>query len=488
MLYKSLYHELKSTALKHENKTAIIFGNHPITYKRLLDAIDRLASALSNLGVSAGDRVALLLPNIPQFVISFFAINRVGATAVPLHSTNDPASVETALRVCAVKGIIAWDRFFDAIQSAVANVSPNMIRITLGETVFQNSHNLTSLIADSEPLTGEPAIPGDWQPVIFHTAGASGSPKAVALSQQNLNYQIQAARWALSFENKAVVFGLLPYSGSLANIASMVAPLLFGYTAIPFARIEWAELIAALHSHQDILLVAPAAILKEMIQKHNDFTNAPNLLAALCVDTQLSAACRFEFQEKFGAPVIQGYGLTEAGPFVSVYDPRYHPQNESVGFPSIGFQIKIVDAQNCNVDIDTVGEILIQSEAVAREYLSAGEPNPSPPLTSDGWFRTGDLGKFDALGHLYVVGRKQDLIVKGGFEIYPNEIKALLTQHPKVQEAAIIGVRDEILGQEIKALVTLANGNHVSKDELAAYCRQNLPAYKCPKFIDIVHS
>lgn len=487
MFHKSLYYELKSNALKLENKTAIFFGNHPISYKRLLDAIDRLANALSKLGVAPGDRFAILLPNIPQFVISFFAIIKLGATAVPVSPNRDQSTIEPLLRACDIKGIIALDRYLEPMRTAVLEQFPFLKVITLGDT-FQKTHNLTNLIASSEPGGPEFWTSENWTPAIFHTAGASGTPRAVPLSERNIVHQVEAARRALTIETKDVVFGLLPFSNSGASVASMITPLLNGCSLVLFAKFELGELMTALQSHRNVLLVASNLILEELLERWcSEFSAAPKLCAAVCL-TQMSARRRFEFQEKFGAPVIQSYGLTEAGPFVSVYDPRFDQKNDSVGFPTFGFQIKIVSAHNRSVDLNTVGEILIQSDAVARQYLNSAEAASSEPLTDDGWFRTGDLGKFDELGHLYVVGRKRDLIIKGGFEVYPNEIKDLLTQHPKVRDCSVFGVRDEILGQEIKAQVTPANSSYPSKEELLAFCRQQLPLYKCPKYIEIVNS
>ncbi len=488
MFQKSLYHELKKNAVKHDNKTAILFGNHPISYKRLLDAIERLAAALTQLGVTSGDRFAVLLPNIPQFIISFFALNKLGVTVVPIPSASDSSIISTIFRTCNLKGLIALDRLFEQVQAIVSAEHSNMMVITLGDTVFPNTHNLTSLIANSEPMSHEHALPSEWTPVIFRTAGTTGQPRAVPLTQQNIAYQLEATRRALGIEANSVIFCLLPFSTAFANLASMLTPLLCGCTLVLFARIELAEVVAAFQSHSDVVLMASNFMLEEMIQKRKEFSSAPKLLAAVCIDSQMRPDRRFEFQEKFSAPVIQGYGLTEAGPFVSVYGPRYNQKNDSVGFPSFGFQIRIVDSRNQNVDVNTVGEILIQSAAVASSYLGSGEAHNASSHTPEGWFQTGDLGKLDELGHLYVVGRKLDVIVKGGFDIYPNEIKALLSQHPKVKDCAILGVRDDIFGQEIKARVVPANGNHLSKEELTAYCRQHLQAYKCPKYFEIVNS
>lgn len=486
MFQKSLYYELKRNASKFENKTALLFGSHPITYKRLLDAIGRLANALSNLGVSPGDRVAILLPNIPQFVISFFALNKLGVTAVPISATAVPSAIENIIRTCGVKGLIALDRFFEPVQAMVsAQIS---IIVTLGDTAFPNAHNLTTLIANSEPASQDSPVPAEWTVAIFQTAGATGHPKSVPVSQKNITHQLEAVRRALVIEENAIVFSLLPFSFSFANLASLVTPLLTGCTLVLFAKYEFGDLLAALQSHQDVLLMASNAMLEEVIQRSGEFSIAPKLQAAVCIDSQMRPDRRFEFQEKFGAPVIQGYGLTEAGPFVSVYDPRYNLKNDSVGFPSFGFQIRIVNSRDQNVDVGTVGEIVIQSEAVASGYLSSRSTVDANPHLTDGWLRTGDLGKFDELGHLYVVGRKVDVILKGGFEIYPNEIRALLLQHPKVKDCAISGVRDEILGQEVRAQIVPANGTHLSKEELSAFCRQHLQAYKWPKYIDIINS
>ncbi|HEX9653088.1 MAG TPA: AMP-binding protein [bacterium] len=484
MQQKSLFHEFKTNATKFENKTAILFGNHPISYRRLLDAIERLASALSGMAASPGDRFAILLPNLPQFVISSFALNKVGLTIVPIDPATEPATFEHILRTCQIRGVIALDRLFEPFRSldSLAGVTTKII---LGDTVFPNAHNLTKLIANSEPLESECSYPNNWVSAIFQTAGTAGQPKLVALDDPTLLCQAEAARRAFALEPRHVIFCLAPFSNSCASLASMITPLISGSTVVLFPKVELTEVITALQPHEDALLMAPNLILEQCLQKRGEWPAVPKFEAAVCLGTPMSASRRFEFQEKFGAPVIQGYGLTEAGPFVSVYDPRINQKNESAGFPNFGFQIRIVDAKNRDLETGSVGEILIQSAAVAKGYLEADQ---SHQHFIDSWLRTSDLGKIDELGNLYVVGRKQDLILKGGFEIYPDEIKALLKQHPKVRDCTIVGVRDEILGQEIKALVVPTNGNHLTKEELAAFCHERLAAYKCPKVIEIVNS
>ena len=485
MFQNNLFEIFKSSALKFENKSAIIFASHHISYQRLLDAVERLASGLNRMGVTAGDSFAIMLPNLPQFVISYYALLRLGVRVVPIDISFQQDDIRRVCEACQLKGIIALDRFVEQIQPTISADSFCKILVVLGETIPANAYDLTNLIAGSEPLSQDLTYELESTAAVFHTAGTTGPRKGVVFSQNNLMAQMESTRRAVALESPQTIFGLFPFTNLFGNIVAMLTPLACGCTVVLFPKFDAQEVSVSLSSHTNILLIGPPKIFEELVQIKNQDTSVQNLKTAICTGAHLSDRLRSEVREKLTIPYIEGYGLTEAGPFLTVYHSEFSAQNGSVGCSNFGYRIRVVKHDGKDADVNEVGEIFVQGAPVMKEYLAAAN---GPQVFSDGWFRTGDLGRFDELGYLYLVARQSERIVKGGFDIYPGEIEAVLTSHPKVKECVAFGVRDDMLGQEVKALVVGRNGETLTSEELRVYCRGRLSVFKCPKYLEVVRS
>jgi long-chain acyl-CoA synthetase len=485
MFQNNLFEIFKSSALKFENKSAIIFASHHISFQRLLDAIERLASGLKKLGVTAGDSFAIMLPNLPQFVISYYALLKLGVRVVPIDLSFQQDDIRRVSEACQLKGIIALDRFVEQIQPVISADSFCKILVVLGETIPANAYDLTNLIAGSEPLSHDLTYEPESPAAVFYTAGTIGPRKGVVFNQNNLMVQMESTRRALALESRHTIFGLLPFANAFGNIAAMMTPLACGSTVVLFPKYEVQEVAASLNSHSDILLIGPPKMFEEMVQAKNQVASFQNVKTAICTGAHLSDQLRAEVLEKLAIPIIEGYGLTEAGPFVTVYYSDYSAKNGSVGCCNFGYQVRVVKHDGTDADVNEVGEIIVQGAPVMKGYLAASN---NSHVFSNGWLRTGDLGKLDEQGYLYFVARQSQRIVKGGFDIYPGEIEAVLSGHPKVKECVVFGVYDDMLNQEVKALVVCKNGEVLTGDELRVYCRDRLPAFKCPKYLEVARS
>ncbi|MFQ6114532.1 MAG: long-chain fatty acid--CoA ligase [bacterium] len=480
----NLFRAFKNNAIKFQDKTALIYGSHHISYKRLLDAVERLAKGLSKLGVSPGDRFAVMLPNIPQFVISYFALLKLGVWVIPINIMFKEGEITYLLEDSEAKGIIAVDRYSTQVQKAVQNLEFCHIVIFLGNNIPNWAHSLTELIASSTPMTEDIEIESDSTAVVLYTAGTTGRPKGAVLSHTNIFAQIQSVRRALVLQPNDTILCVLPLFHSWGQTAAMNAPLLTGSTIVVLSKFMAQEVIKTLADHHISIFLGLPTMFHALNQLEVNKEDFPQLKYCISSGGPLSDKLRANFEEKFGKPILQGYGLTEAGPLLAIERLDHPRKPNSVGFPTYGVQVRIVDDTNNEVQFNEVGEIVVYGQNVMKGYLN--RPESSKEVLKNGWLNTGDLGKFDENGYLYIVDRKKNLILKGGFNVYPQEVESILAAHPKVKECAVIGVKDEIQGEEVKALILPKPGETLTKEELMKYCRERLAMYKCPKYVEFV--
>lgn len=482
----NLFAVFKNSAKKFNEKTGLIFGNHHISYRRLLDAIERLANSLSKLGISKGDRFAIMLPNLPQFVISYFALLKLGAWVIPVNTMFKEGEIRYLLEDSEAKGIVAWGRFERLIEKAVQNLDSCNILIFLGNYIPREAYNLTHLIASSEPMLEDLEVEADSTAVILYTAGTTGNPKGAVLSHSNANAQVESIRKSLVLESKDTILGVVPLFHSFGQMVAMNAPLVSGSTVVLLARYNAQEVVKSLIENNVSVFVGLPTMYRELSQEEVKIEDFPALRYCISSGAPLPQKISINFEEKFGKPILEGYGLTEAGPLVVFQRLDHSRKPNSVGYPAYGVQVRIINNFNKEVSFNEVGEVLVQGANVMKGYLN--RPEATKEVLKDGWLHTGDVGKFDDDGYLYIVDRKKDLILKGGFNVYPREVEAILIAHPGVKECAVIGIADEIQGEEIKALVVPKFKDTLTKEELVEYCREKLAVYKCPKYIEFVKS
>ncbi|MFQ5825344.1 MAG: long-chain fatty acid--CoA ligase [bacterium] len=480
----NLFQVFKNSAKKYEDKTALIYRSNHISYNRLLEAIERLANSLSKLGISPGDRMAVMLPNIPQFIISYIALLKLGAWVIPVNIMFKEGEIRYLLEDSEAKGIIALDRFSNQVQKAVQNLEFCNNIIYLGNHISNGSHNLTQLIASSNPMLEDIEIPFDSTAVVLYTAGTTGQPKGAELSHRNIMAQVDSIRQVLVLESKDTLSCVLPLFHSFGQTAAMHAPLVSGSTIVVLAKFIAEEVIKSFCRDGITIFFGLPTMFHALNQLEVNKEDFPQLKYCISSGAALSDKLRSSFEEKFGKPILEGYGLTEAGPLVAIQRLDHPRKTNSVGFPIDGVQVRIVDSTNNEVPNNEIGEIMVYGQNVMKGYLN--RPKTSKEVLKDGWLNTGDLGKFDEDGYLYIIDRKKDLILKGGFNVYPREVESVLSAHPKIKDCVVIGVEDEIQGEEVKALVVFREGETLTNEELANYCRDRLAIYKCPKYIEYV--
>ena len=486
MYNTDLFQASKTRTKQLHDKTAIIYGTHQITYHRLLDAIERLAHSLHRLGVYNSDHFAIMLPNLPQLMISYYALLKLGATVVLINPESDAATLKSILEASNPKGIISLDRYTARIREAISNPTHCKLIICLGDSIPSGCLNLTELIASSKndlhSFQRDQAKSG----LVCYTAGTTGAPKGVNFKHENLMAQVYSIRHALNLNSDHTMLCLLPTSFAFANIVNLMAALTSGSTVLQFTKFNAKHVADSQIPSSDIILFGTPNVYRGLTQLNSQDLSKLKIERAVCTGGFLESSIRRSFAEKLAQPILNSYGLTEAGPLITIQDHHSKEASTSMGLPCFGVELKIVDGEKKEIHSNGLGEIVICGTNVMNRYLKPQEENNSTFL--NGWLYTGDIGRLDLDGQLHFLGRKSDMIFKGGFGVFPQEVESVLRTHPKVRTCRVVGVKDGTLGEEIKALVVPVTAGSISIKELSRYCSNRLALFKCPKYFEIVHS
>lgn len=476
---------LRSSAESNPDKTAIFFNEAKITYRQLDQAVDSLAGGLLDLGLKHQGRVSLLLGNNPDFIRSHFAITRAGGTAVPLNPMFKGEEIKYILNDAEAVFLITPISFLPLIETVWGQV-PSLKRvIVIGGETDGDVVSYEDLLARPSGPVEEKAADSDIAACLY-TSGTTGKPKGALLTHGNLVFDtlaiIKHAELLPSDNNLCV----LPLFHSFAQTVCMLCPIFSGgsITVMPQFR--------------------PDTVLKEIIDKKvNIFAGVPAMYASILAT--ISNPAQFDlsslrlcfsggasmplevmrlFEERYGVTIIEGNGPTETSPVSYVNPVRGVRKPGSVGPPIKGVKVKIVDGDDRELPANEVGEICVQGPNVMAGYLN--QPEATAEAMKGGWFHTGDLGKIDEDGYVYIVDRKKDMIIVGGLNVYPREVEECLYENPKVAEAAVIGVADELRGEVPKAFIVLKPGVQGTPREFSLFARARLANYKCPRQVAIV--
>ena len=495
---------------------ALIFFGRTVTYSQLGRYAESLAASLRKAGIKEGDRVALLLPNCPQYVISFYGIMIAGATVVPVN----PLSTETELlhifKDGGVRAAISLDLLAGRLESvrdsfreagescllertyytSVKDFLPFPLNILfplrqkmspeIKKRLSASGRFMDLLESTPEPFPN-PDVDIYCDPaVIIYTGGTTGKPKGVMLSHYALVVNAsQCIAWAnVSPEDR--MMALLPIFHGFGMSVGMNTAIISGATCILLPRYDLEELLKAIHRFRPTLFAGVPTIYNAMIN-HPGLVryNLSSLRACYVGAAPLSPEIKLRFEELTGARLMEGYGLTEAVTAICANPYRGINKTGSIGIPFPDVVIKVMDAETGQKDLPPgeVGELVTRCKEVMLGYYN--RPGETAEVLKEGWLYTGDLGYMDEEGYFYIVDRKKDLIITGGFNVYPREVEDVLYQHPDVNETSVIGVPDKYRGETVKAFVTLKEGCDTSAEEIILFCRQHLLPYKAPRQVEI---
>jgi len=475
---------LETGASSQPNSTAIISDNRRMSYAVLNAAADACAAGLARLGVAAGNKVALMLPNVPEFVIAYFGILKLGGCVVPLNILLKAAEIAYQLEDSDASTLIVDEALVPEARQALRGVESCSIRVVVGKQAPEGWHCFDDVLEGSGTgFNTVQSFPDDTA-VILYTAGASGRPKGAELSHFNMFFNAVVTTDRLCrLTASDVSLAVLPLFHSLGQTCVMNATLYAGGALVLQPRFEPEKVLQAIQrEHVSVLIGVPT--LFWYLQHYPGVEKYDRSSLRMCCSggAALAPALLREFQERYGQSIFEGYGLSETSPVASFNPIDRPPRPGSVGLPIYGVQIRIVDEAGRVLPTGQVGEIVVRGHNVMKGYYK--RPGATAEAIRGGWFHSGDLGRVDEQGYVYVVDRKKDLIIRGGFNVFPREVEDVLAAHPAVAEVAVAGVPDEVMGEEIKAFVVLELDEAVDAEDLIEYARKRLAAYKYPRSIE----
>ena len=497
---------LERSAQAHPDRSAVVLGGTRLTYAQVDAASNQVANLLVSRGIEPGDKVALSCPNLPWFPIVYYGILKAGATVVPLNVLLKGREVayhlddSDALAYFCFQGTAdlpigaeghagfeqadACDHFF-VITADPAAESPINGTQTLGQALQGQSPSFEPVDTDDDDTA-----------VILYTSGTTGQPKGAELMHRNMisNALASDQLFGADADNPDTLLCVLPLFHSFGQTVIMNAGFAFGGTVVLLPRFEAGPALALMAS-EDVTFFAGVptmywGLLGALDDSGVDVKKlAGTLRVAAAGGSALPVEVHKEFERRFGVTILEGYGLSETSP-VSSFSVWGEPARVgSIGKPIPGVEMKLINPEpGVREDLedgdDVVGEIAIKGPNIMKGYY--GRPDATAEAIVDGWFRSGDLGRKDADGWYYIVDRSKDMIIRGGYNVYPREIEEVLLTHPDVSLAAVIGVPDESHGEEIKAVVIRTDGATVTEDELVAWAKEQMAGYKYPRIVEFV--
>jgi long-chain acyl-CoA synthetase len=468
---------LTDSAAAHGDRPAIKLDDLVLPYSALDGATAHMAGLLAERGVRPGDSVGLMVPNLPYFPIILYGALRLGAVVVPMNPLLKGREVAFHLSDSGARHLFAWQGFAEPAQAGAADAQAECLLVEPGD--FERR------VGAAPPMTDVAARDAGDVAVVIYTSGTTGTPKGAELTHGNLTDAADVALELVDLGPTTVTLGALPLFHVFGMNSGLNATIRGGGCLTLLPRFEPGKALEIMQRDGvTSFLGVPTMYVALVNHPERDAFDISSL--DLCVSG--GAAMPVEvirgFEEAFGSKVLEGYGLSETCGMASFNRPDRERKAGSIGQPVRGVEMKVVDPDDNDLPQGEVGEIVLRSPHVMRGYHD--RPDATAEVMRDGWFHTGDLAYADEEGYFFIVDRKKDLIIRGGYNVYPREIEEVIYEHPAVLEAAVIGVADESLGEEVGAAVALRPGADVSVDELRAYVKERVAAYKYPRQVWLV--
>ena len=508
----TLAEALTRSAGQFPERPALLFQGTTVNFQQLDDMVSRFAAALVALGVKPGDKIALLLPNLVQMVVAIYGALRVGAVVAlnnPLytdreleHQYNDSGStllvsldvlVPRMINLRQKTGIrkIISCHIRDFLPFPLKQLFPFVRKgMHLKTPAAPDVYEFMDLVKKYPPLKDHHKAGWEDTAFLLYTGGTTGVSKGVQLTQANLSSNVQQCRvWFQDFDSgKEIVVGCLPFFHSFGMTSAMNTAIFYGYADILIPKPEPKPILEAIHKYKATFMPAVPTLYNGLINfpdlKKYDLTSLKGCFSG---GAPMPMETMRKFEELTGSQICEGYGLTETSPVTHINPYGAKTKLGTIGLPIPNTEAKIVDVDDFNKEITEPGqpgEICLKGPQIMKGYIN--RPDETAVTLRDGWLLTGDIAIFDEEGYFSIVDRKKDMIISGGFNIYPRDVDEVLFAHPKVLEACVIGVPDAYSGERIKAYVVLKEGQTATDEEIIEYCKQNLVKYKVPKYVEFV--
>jgi len=474
---------LSETAQRIPQKTAVIFKDEKIDFAALDLRATRLANKLQGSDVKKGDRVAIILPNSSQFVVAYFCIMKLGAIAVPLDFRFKVEELFPILTDARIKAVITTSLYQSC--DVFPRVESIKTIIMTGEEVADEVVRYEEVIRD-ESLSSEIMVDirGEEDALYLYTSGTTGKPKGVVLSFSNLDLFPEALVEFCNTSEDDVIGCLLPMS-HISGPILCTELVIRGCPLLIFDQLRPDKVLAAVEKHQVTYFHSVPPVFEAILHvPHRERFDIKSLRFISMMGTFVPRELLLSFKEAFPTvAVIQGYGLTETSPFITLVPLEYELQKMgSIGMAVPHAEIKLLGREGKEVSVGEVGELIIKGPMLMKGYHN--DPEATRERIKDGWLYTGDLCRKDEDGFYYHMGRKDDMIIVGGLNVYPAEVEQVLRGHPALKEVGVVGVPDRDRGQIIKAAIVVKPGSQITKKEIISYCREKLASFKVPKVVE----
>ncbi|MEZ0070540.1 long-chain acyl-CoA synthetase [Streptacidiphilus sp. MAP12-20] len=468
----NLAHHLVALATRDGDAPAIRLGDALLTYAELDEASARVAGLLRDRGVRPGDRVGCMLPNVPQFAAAYYGILRAGAVVVPMNVLLKAREVAFYLGDSRAGLVLAWHGFAEDALAGAATAGAECLLVTPGE--------FESLLADTPAQAGVAERDTSDTAVILYTSGTTGTPKGAELTHANLIRNAEICIDLFSLTGGDTVLGALPLFHAFGQTCGLNASIAAGACLSLVPRFDARAVLETIRRHRvSVFLGVPTMYVALLNHPERAAFDVDSLRLCVSGGSALPVEVLHAFEAEFGCIIAEGYGLSETSPVASFNHPDRVRKPGSIGTPIDGVEMTLLDVS------DGVGEIAIRGHNIMKGYWQRPEATAAA-IDAEGWFRSGDLAQVDEDGYYFIVDRKKDLIIRGGYNVYPREIEELLYTHPAVREAAVVGIVHPELGEEVCAAVTLKDGATATPEELREHVKAQAAAYKYPRHVWIV--
>jgi long-chain acyl-CoA synthetase len=470
---------LIDAAERHGDRIAVKLDDVALNYTVIAEGSARIAGLLHEKGFQPGDRVGLMLPNVPFFPPIYYAILRAGGIVVPMNVLLKRREVAYYLEDSGARLLFGWHDFAAEAEPGAQEAGAEFISVGL---------DFAQIAFAAEPRHEVAAVADDDPAVLLYTSGTTGQPKGAELTHANLLANVETTvETLIQVDENDVILGALPLFHSFGQTCAMNVATKAGATLTLIPRFDPLKALQIVERDRVTVFEGVPTMYNALLSVPDETRAGLDLSSLrLCVSggSALPGEVLRAFDETFGAKVLEGYGLSETSPVASFNHPDRERKVGSIGTPIRGVEMKVVGEEGADLPTGEVGEIVIRGHNVMKGYWR--KPEATESVMRGGWFHTGDLAKVDEDGYFFIVDRKKDMIIRGGYNVYPREIEEVLYEHPSVAEAAVVGVPDREWGEEVGACVALKPGEHVDPAQLREYVKERVAAYKYPRHVWLV--
>ncbi len=493
----SLSDFFRESVERHADKIALTFYGTEFPFPRLEALAEKMAASLAASGVGKGDRVALMLPNCPQYVISFFAVVRLGAIVTQLNPMYVEREIEHILKDSEAETIVVYADMYSRVQAVLPETNiKNVIVVDFKPEpgdLDEGHHSFGDFMAiDADPAPTVEINPAEDVAALQYTGGTTGVSKGAMLTHRNLTANVQQALDLFiddegAFSNNQTVMGILPMFHIFGLTCVMLFGIRQGLNQVLLPKFDPAEVMGVVNEHRPVMFSGVPTMYMALNASGEDLLQYGfgNVRTYNSGGAALPVNLKRSFEEKTGRPLYEGYGLSEASPVTHFNPPFVGVGREgSMGIPVPSTDAKIINVEDgeSEMPVGESGELVIQGPQVMKGYWNM--PDETAGTLKDGWLYTGDVATMDEEGYFYIVDRKKDMIVASGYNVYPREIEEILFEHPEVSEAVAVGIPDEYRGETVKAFIVRKPDSGVTEEEILAFCKERLAPYKTPKFVE----